>query len=995
MTYALVTIAAPLKREDVAGVRALIETTLGNPAEADVKAAIEGEAGTALVHFMSLHALLSGDGKHGHLVFEFSADGEEGAAVAVLATRLDALFTPIFARCIDWRANDTLRGYWTRHQVRIGFGLFDAPGIAHAGTPGMTVERIRAENRLAHRSAKLLKDAPSDAGPLARVDHVRAGLATDPQWAWALTPPPAPLQGPTETPTTSTILGALIPSFFTTFLWPVGIVLLIGAVLSAVYAHDFWPRIGAALQFLWMAIWPTVLIVALFVGYIYVRLRRAEVRDWLDTRSIGADALGGILARENLPGIAQNHMISATVLKPGFVRRVTIRVAFWAVATISALNPKQGYLGDIGTIHFARWVTIPGSRDFLFMSNYGGSWESYLEDFITRAHAGLTGIWSNTVGFPRTENLFLKGATDGERFKRFARASMVHTPFWFTAYPEVTTDNIRSNAAIRRGIGAVMSDEEAIDWLAMFGSAVRPADKIESSEVQSIVFGGLGFKPFGMCLALRFGDDRAQTRAWLADMLPYVAFNDGRRLKCDPVVTLALSAGGLARLGLPQSALDTFPAAFLQGMTAPGRDRILGDVGANAAEQWWWGAEPADATLLVYGVSDKAVRDGAKDFIKRAKAAGHSLVKQIDLTEVSPHAGDRKEPFGFVDGTSQPVIRGTYRGLRNGDPIHLVEAGEFILGYPDNRGNMPPGPHMAATLDPQQCLPIASACSDFGENSADADRDIGRNGSFLVLRHLEQDADEFWRYCKSEAQRLSGVLPAPYEITEEFIAAKMMGRWKDGSSIARFPYISASAIKARKAPGADKPMARPASNPMAQTLTAIAPATIASASAPASNGPNNTIVADNDFLFGAEDPEGLRCPFGAHIRRANPRDSLVPGSQEQVDISNRHRIMRIGRGCRADKKRGEKNGLLFMALNGDIERQFEFVQQTWLGSPKFLTLDAEVDPIVVEATPGTNNFTIPTRGGPLALSPLPRFVTMRGGGYFFLPSRRLLTYLCA
>src|SRR5690606_30508896 len=139
-------------------------------------------------------------------------------------------------------------------------------------------------------------------------------------------------------------------------------------------------------------------------------------------------------------------------MKPGFIRKLTIRIAFFAIARLTALNPRVGHLGDIGTIHFARWVTLPGTRDLLFFSNFGGSWESYLEDFITKAHEGLTAVWSNTVGFPRTRNLFLDGATDGERFKRYARASMVYTPFWYSAYPELTTANIRDNQVIRRGI---------------------------------------------------------------------------------------------------------------------------------------------------------------------------------------------------------------------------------------------------------------------------------------------------------------------------------------------------------------------------------------------------------------------------------------------------------------------------------------------------------------------------------------------------------------
>ena len=100
---------------------------------------------------------------------------------------------------------------------------------------------------------------------------------------------------------------------------------------------------------------------------------------------------------------------------------------------------------------------------------------------------------------------------------------------------------------------------------------------------------------------------------------------------------------------------------------------------------------------------------------------------------------------------------------------------------------------------------------------------------------------------------------------------------------------------------------------------------------------------DNDFLFGVEDPEALRCPFGAHIRRANPRDSLMPGSMDQVSISNRHRIYRVGR--LYEPEQGRDPGLLFMCLNGDIERQFEFIQQTWLVSPAFHGLVGEQDPL--------------------------------------------------
>src|SRR4029453_13938250 len=127
----------------------------------------------------------------------------------------------------------------------------------------------------------------------------------------------------------------------------------------------------------------------------------------------------------------------------------TVTFAFWLIAQFVGRFYRAGFLGSIGSIHFARWSMVPRNGDLLFLSNYGGSWESYLEDFITKAHTGLTGVWSNTVGFPRTSNLFQDGATDGERFKRWARRQQIPTGFWYSAYPALTTANIRANAIIR------------------------------------------------------------------------------------------------------------------------------------------------------------------------------------------------------------------------------------------------------------------------------------------------------------------------------------------------------------------------------------------------------------------------------------------------------------------------------------------------------------------------------------------------------------------
>ena len=145
---------------------------------------------------------------------------------------------------------------------------------------------------------------------------------------------------------------------------------------------------------------------------------------------------------------------------------------------------------------------------------------------------------------------------------------------------------------------------------------------------------------------------------------------------------------------------------------------------------------------------------------------------------------DAKSDVGGPGSIATPVavIRGTYKSFGNADP------GEFILGYPDNRGNVPPGPTLPATADPSNRLPLVGPPNDFAQTVVENDRDLGFSGSFLVIRQLEQDVAGFKRYCDQEAKRLAGRLPPPYNISSDFVAAKLIGRWKDGSSLARYPY---------------------------------------------------------------------------------------------------------------------------------------------------------------------------------------------------------------
>ena len=137
-------------------------------------------------------------------------------------------------------------------------------------------------------------------------------------------------------------------------------------------------------------------------------------------------------------------------------------------------------------------VSAGRARDkLIFQANYDGSWESYLEDFIMKAHPGQTAAWCNGVGFPRTKFLIQEGAQDGDRFKRWVRRQQVLSQFWYSRFPYLTTDQIRNNALIHDGLARATTDTAARAWLDCFGSTPRPDYAIETDEVQSLVFRGM------------------------------------------------------------------------------------------------------------------------------------------------------------------------------------------------------------------------------------------------------------------------------------------------------------------------------------------------------------------------------------------------------------------------------------------------------------------------------------------------------------------------
>jgi deferrochelatase/peroxidase EfeB len=443
---------------------------------------------------------------------------------------------------------------------------------------------------------------------------------------------------------------------------------------------------------------------------------------------------------------------------------------------------------------------------------------------------------------------------------------------------------------------------------------------VEIDDVQSLVFSGHSRLPASLLVGLTVRDQRQARRAMteFATKKLAVGFGDKSRTHA---TQLLLTASGVLALGGSESDLVGFSRQFRQGIVAPQRSRALGDAGKSEPGGWGWSDAELHALLIIY-VSDDATGVAVTEEISAELGPGFSLTLRFPI-----HLPlDGREPFGFADGLSLTRIDvGDGRASEVG--VALLPPGEVLLGYQNAAGVSPPSPP------------------------------LGENGTFMVLRQLEQDVQAFWDFWRAQGRDAREAV---------WLASKALGRWPNGMPI-----------------DADAPTPEP---------------------------PFDESVARAGFQFSA-DPRGRKCPFGAHVRRANPRDGLVDDPSASLAVVSQHRMIRRGRvygppapnawypdvirqgKTAADEARaGEPRGLLFACLCADIARQFEFVQQTWLNNPKFSDLYDEVDPIAAgHAIPAdSHRFSIPSPPLRRRLSGVTRWVRVRGGGYFLVPGKRAL-----
>ncbi|MGX8007562.1 cytochrome P450 [Mesorhizobium sp. ORM8.1] len=451
---------------------------LGNPCGGELREALD-EAGT--IHFTSLAVAATGkddrsDLETGMLVFEISGDGSADDVIAAIARAIGHRLRPIFRDVCGLPDGGALEDFLKKHNIEISPSFGSTAGLVFAGTPGHSVRRILAEAKLADSVREIAEKPRTGTGNAPDVlAEARRHVRCLGQFDWAFEPAESLLEKPPGTFGRALKTTLLVPPVFAT------VAVILAASWFMTYHLVFGRPVGisnisltgiaVAVTSLVLAFAGLLILVALLALLALWALQRLDDRDQPQNASIEPEALNKILAHEDLA--AQNHLTAISTMKAGILRRLALRFSFYVISIAAQKVFKPGFLANINTIHFARWVLLPGTDRLVFFSNYGGSWESYLEDFIAKASEGLTGVWSNTLGYPRTRLLFLDGARDGDRFKRWARRQQVPTLFWYSAYPHLNTIRIRINSGIRRGIASATGNE-ARDWLSLFGSLPRP-----------------------------------------------------------------------------------------------------------------------------------------------------------------------------------------------------------------------------------------------------------------------------------------------------------------------------------------------------------------------------------------------------------------------------------------------------------------------------------------------------------------------------------------
>jgi hypothetical protein len=355
------------------------------------------------------------------LIFLADVDGPADAFIQALCDLAGAGLDTIYAHCRGYPGRARLREFLRGHSIPVA--------AKYVNTIGRTVQQIRHESALREAIQEFLdldsgngnaRGKWSGADPRRVRAAIQEFIEREPTLAWARQPVPPPEP--------SYILGEKVHFFLVA---AVGVVLFPGIVLGLP---------------------------------VYLALLR-----WHETHDtacdvIPDDALIQALAAQEDHGV-QNPYVSAGFVKPGPFRRFTESVVLWGANFLTRHVFNHANLIGVKTIHFARWIFIDQKQRLIFASNYDGSLENYMDDFVDKIAWALNIAFSSGVDYPKTNWLIFDGAHDELTFKRVNLTHQLVSPFWYAGYQGLTALNIDNNAEIRAGLFGAMDEAAATAWL--------------------------------------------------------------------------------------------------------------------------------------------------------------------------------------------------------------------------------------------------------------------------------------------------------------------------------------------------------------------------------------------------------------------------------------------------------------------------------------------------------------------------------------------------
>jgi Dyp-type peroxidase family len=621
------------------------------------------------------------------------------------------------------------------------------------------------------------------------------------------------------------------------------------------------------------------------------------------------------------------------------------------------LKLGESPLARVPGTHFARFVLVPREllalgqprKDVLdchylmFTSNHDGSQAEYLRALARDAGS----IWEACAGYP---------GDDPDAFAGWLGSHSIHTRYFVTGFPARTVEEVKAATDQRRKLAAELSgatapapspgvSEQPFEP-ARTSPPMEARTTIAAGDVQGSVLKGYGIDFDTAWYGLLRVTDAEAARRVLTGWLEHVSFARDEPKLAGAHLNLAFTYDGLKAIGARDEWLAPLPGEFVEGAAERSADRA-----DSGSETWQFGAPSAHVLAIVHA----RTREGCDRAADRLKA---DLSEALVLEHAQP-AGlldrdpERNEPdpgihitcaskfsrehFGFADGCSQPSIEDDQRD----DVGNGVLATRFARGLRARLETFGLAPQRYwRGVAPGEFL--LGYLNEDGEAAPGSDSPLCPDATFMVYRKLEQDVQTFNEHTEGWAVE-KGLDP-------DRVRAWIVGRWPDGTPLVKSP-----------------------------------------------NGQNALLAYDrdraNDFGYG-EDKTGAKCPFGAHVRRTNPRDDLPAGGEGTM----RHRMIRRGMPygpLYEDDPETTERGLMFICYGASISRGFETVQRAWCDTGFALGLGAQPD-YLLQQRPARGEDPIGALPitGDLVLPPPPKpFVTVRGTEYLLMPGRTGLRVL--